>query len=687
MQYKRFLLITFIVSVTLGIAGCNKQSTVNIIIPAPLSIEEKDGSFDVPEELALYTNLTGDEREYMLGYLPASSMNFKLVDNEPDRGFLKLMVDRAAGSQPGEGYELRATTDGVVILAVDGSGIFYGLQSFLQLARAYGDKIPCMIIKDAPRFPYRGFHLDVSRHFFDKEFVKKQIDIMAHYKLNRFHWHLTDGAGWRIKIEKYPLLTEVAAWRPDKTYMEWTKNGKRYSSVEDTLKYGGFYTQEDIREVVEYAKARHITIIPEIEMPGHSEEVLAVYPHLSCSGLPYVDSDFCVGNEETFDFLENVLTETMLLFPSEYIHIGGDEATKKGWAECAKCKRRMQQENLNNLDELQNYMILRIEKFLNSHGRKLLGWDEILEGGLSKSATVMAWRGVESGLKSIRLGNNTIMTPDAYCYFDHYQDAPPLQPEAMPALLPLEKAYSFDPAPDSLGEAEKALVYGVQANLWTEYMPTRDHVEYMAYPRLLALAEVAWSQPERKSFTGFRERALAATAFLKDRGYHPFELANEIGKRPQSLKAVRHKALDMPVEYSTSYHQKYVAAGKASLTDGLLGDWSYSDKRWQGFLENDVDVTVDLGRITGISSISAQFMQQASADIWMPSKVEIHVSPDGTDYFLLTEIKNEIPVNERKIIYHDFGWQGSVNTRFIRYKASDSGIKGGWLFTDEIVVN
>lgn len=683
----RFCFIYLLV-LSLGIYSCKTPAGTNVIIPGPLSVMVKKGTFVITHETVVYNNLNEEDSKRILHYLNEYSLFLTTAESVPDINYIQLIQEPASESNAPEGhYVLDVSQKGVVIRAVDGAGVFYGIQSLLQMVWAHGNEIPCVVITDAPRFAYRGFHLDVSRHFFDKEFVKKQIDMMAYYKLNRFHWHLTDGAGWRIEIEKYPLLTDIAAWRPNRTYMEWYTSGKQYSAVADSQKFGGFYTKEDIKEVVEYAKARYITIIPEIEMPGHSEEVLAAYPHLSCSGKPYIDSDFCIGNEESFTFLEDVLTEVMALFPSEYIHIGGDEATKKGWAQCSKCKARMQKEGLNDLDELQNYMVLRIENFLNDHGRKLLGWDEILDGGLSKSATVMAWRGVESGIKSVKQGNNTIMTPDAYCYFDHYQDAPPTQPEAMPALLPLAKVYSFNPAPDSLSLEERSLIYGVQANLWTEYIPTYEHAEYMIYPRLLALAEVAWSQPENKSFPDFRMRALNAISFLREKGYHPFDLQNEVGARSQSRTPVKHKATGKQVEYLTKYHKKYVAAGVKTLTDGLLGDWYYNDGRWQGFIDSDIDVVIDMSKNIEIASISAQFMQDIGADIWMPSSVEISVSDDGKEFKPLVEVAHEISAKQRGVVYTDFGWQGNVNARYIRYKAVESGMKGGWLFTDEIVVN
>ena len=473
----------------------------------------------------------------------------------------------------------------------------------MQPASTGSYSVPSVEIEDTPRFAYRGLMLDVSRHFSTKEFIKKQIDALAYYKINRLHLHLTDAAGWRLEIKKYPLLTDFAAWRTDPTWKKWWNGGRKYLRYDEPGASGGYYTQDDIREILEYARQHYITVIPEIEMPSHSEEVLAAYPQLSCSGEPYKNSDFCVGNEETFTFLENVLTEVMELFPSEYIHVGGDEAGKSAWKTCPKCQKRMKDEHLANVDELQSYLIHRIEKFLNNHGRRLLGWDEILQGGIAPNATVMSWRGEEGGIAAVTSGHHAIMTPGAYCYLDSYQDAPYSQPEAIGGYLPLKKVYAYDPVPASLTAEQAKLVYGVQGNLWVEYIPTPEHVEYMIYPRMLALAEVAWSAPERKSWPDFHTRALSAVADLQKKGYHPFDLSKEIGSRPESLQPVSHLALGKKVTYNSSYSPHYPAQGNTALTDGIRGDWTYGDGSWQGFIsDNRLDVTIDMEKETPIHS-------------------------------------------------------------------------------------
>jgi hexosaminidase len=545
------------------------------VIPVPLKMEQGTGSFLLSEKTKLYTNLQGGEAELWENYLKALPVQLKEARMKDRKQMLFLLITPKTPQLPSpESYTLSVTPQRIEIRATSGAGLFYGMQTLLQLMQPAGTgsySVPSVEIEDTPRFAYRGLMLDVSRHFSTKEFIKKQIDALAYYKINRLHLHLTDAAGWRLEIKKYPLLTDFAAWRTDPTWKKWWNGGRKYLRYDEPGASGGYYTQDDIREILEYARQHYITVIPEIEMPSHSEEVLAAYPQLSCSGEPYKNSDFCVGNEETFTFLENVLTEVMELFPSEYIHVGGDEAGKSAWKTCPKCQKRMKDEHLANVDELQSYLIHRIEKFLNNHGRRLLGWDEILQGGIAPNATVMSWRGEEGGIAAVTSGHHAIMTPGAYCYLDSYQDAPYSQPEAIGGYLPLKKVYAYDPVPASLTAEQAKLVYGVQGNLWVEYIPTPEHVEYMIYPRMLALAEVAWSAPERKSWPDFHTRALSAVADLQKKGYHPFDLSKEIGSRPESLQPVSHLALGKKVTYNSSYSPHYPAQGNTALTDVVTG--------------------------------------------------------------------------------------------------------------------
>lgn len=660
------------------------------VIPVPLKMEQGTGSFLLSEKTKLYTNLQGGEAELWENYLKALPVQLKEARMKDRKQMLFLLITPKTPQLPSpESYTLSVTSQRIEIRATSGAGLFYGMQTLLQLmqpASTGSYSVPSVEIEDTPRFAYRGLMLDVSRHFSTKEFIKKQIDALAYYKINRLHLHLTDAAGWRLEIKKYPLLTDFAAWRTDPTWKKWWNGGRKYLRYDEPGASGGYYTQDDIREILEYARQHYITVIPEIEMPSHSEEVLAAYPQLSCSGEPYKNSDFCVGNEETFTFLENVLTEVMELFPSEYIHVGGDEAGKSAWKTCLKCQKRMKDEHLANVDELQSYLIHRIEKFLNNHGRRLLGWDEILQGGIAPNATVMSWRGEEGGIAAVTSGHHAIMTPGAYCYLDSYQDAPYSQPEAIGGYLPLKKVYAYDPVPASLTAEQAKLVYGVQGNLWVEYIPTPEHVEYMIYPRMLALAEVAWSAPERKSWPDFHTRALSAVADLQKKGYHPFDLSKEIGSRPESLQPVSHLALGKKVTYNSSYSPHYPAQGNTALTDGIRGDWTYGDGSWQGFIsDNRLDVTIDMEKETPIHSITAAFMQVVGAEVFLPETVIISISDDGINFTELQKQHFEVS-KETPIRFTDISWQGEAKGRYVRYQAQAGSEFGGWIFTDEIIV-
>ncbi len=660
------------------------------VIPVPLKMEQGTGSFLLSEKTKLYTNLQGGEAELWENYLKALPVQLKEARMKDRKQMLFLLITPKTPQLPSpESYTLSVTPQRIEIRATSGAGLFYGMQTLLQLmqpASTGSYSVPSVEIEDTPRFAYRGLMLDVSRHFSTKEFIKKQIDALAYYKINRLHLHLTDAAGWRLEIKKYPLLTDFAAWRTDPTWKKWWNGGRKYLRYDEPGASGGYYTQDDIREILEYARQHYITVIPEIEMPSHSEEVLAAYPQLSCSGEPYKNSDFCVGNEETFTFLENVLTEVMELFPSEYIHVGGDEAGKSAWKTCPKCQKRMKDEHLANVDELQSYLIHRIEKFLNNHGRRLLGWDEILQGGIAPNATVMSWRGEEGGIAAVTSGHHAIMTPGAYCYLDSYQDAPYSQPEAIGGYLPLKKVYAYDPVPASLTAEQAKLVYGVQGNLWVEYIPTPEHVEYMIYPRMLALAEVAWSAPERKSWPDFHTRALSAVADLQKKGYHPFDLSKEIGSRPESLQPVSHLALGKKVIYNSSYSPHYPAQGNTALTDGIRGDWTYGDGSWQGFIsDNRLDVTIDMEKETPIHSITAAFMQVVGAEVFLPETVIISISDDGINFTELQKQHFEVS-KETPIRFTDISWQGEAKGRYVRYQAQAGSEFGGWIFTDEIIV-
>ena len=651
------------------------------LLPMPQSVELQGGRFAFDGNVSLEIAASEEDNRILTAYLAESPLAFS-ADGKKS---LKLEVAAVEGLTSPEGYRLEATKESVKITSPSGAGLFYGLQTILQLVDDNGS-IPTGVITDEPQLAYRGMMLDVSRHFFGKEFVKKQIDALAHFKMNRLHLHLTDAAGWRIEIKKYPRLTQFAAWRSKQLWKDWWFGDRLYAEEGSPEAHGGYYTQDDIRELVQYAADRYITIIPEIEMPAHSEETLTAYPELSCTHEPYKQADFCVGNEKTYEFLENVLTEVMELFPSEYIHIGGDEAGKASWPNCPLCQKRMKEENLSDVNELQSYLIHRIEKFVNSKGRQIIGWDEILDGGLAPNATVMSWRGTEGGLAAVNSGHKAIMTPGGYCYLDSYQDAPHTQPMAFGPYMPLQKVYSYNPT-EGLGEEQAKLIYGVQGNLWVEYIPTEELVEYMIYPRILAIAEIGWSNPTERDYENFRQRAIKAVNTLRTKGYNAFDLANEFGPRKETLTDANHLAKGKSVTYApmAEFNDRYNAGGATALTDGVRGGWTYTDDKWQGFIRRGgVDVVIDLGEEKEISSVAADFMQMCIPDVWFPAEVVISVSSDSVEFNELARIEHEV-VRDEGLSYKNYGWSGKSNARYIRYQAK-TGPQRGWLFTDEIIV-
>jgi hexosaminidase len=423
------------------------------------------------------------------------------------------LSDSAYGN---EGYLMQH--NGMKFLSIQANsakGVFYGIQSFLQLLSPPGGEkpdeivLPAIYIEDRPRFIYRGMHLDVGRHFFPVSFVKQYIDLMALYKFNTLHWHLTEDQGWRIEIKKYPRLTEVGAWR-DKTIVGHQSDRDK---LFDNVRYGGFYTQEEIREVVDYASLRNITIIPEIEMPGHSLAALSAYPEMGCTGGPYkvsgewgVFEDVYCTKEQTFTFLEDILTEVIGLFPGTYIHIGGDEVPKTRWKNCPSCQKRMKSEKIKTEEQLQSYFVRRIEKFLASHNRHLIGWDEILEGGIAPEATIMSWRGISGGIEAAQMGHDVIMTPGNYCYFDHYQGDPELEPLAIGGLTKVSDVYAYEPIPEELSSNRARYILGAQGNVWTEYLAKPQDITYMVLPRMAALSEVVWSPKEKRDWKSFYKK-------------------------------------------------------------------------------------------------------------------------------------------------------------------------------------
>jgi hexosaminidase len=488
------------------------QATTNEVLPVvpqPVSATVSTGKVSLANGVSVTaTDEDGNKVKSLFEeYLKSKSINSSTADNATPVSFAIV----ADSSLREEGYRLNIASGKISVEAQKGPGLFYGMQTLIQLIGAYGKDLPEAAIIDYPRFSYRGLHLDVGRHMFPAEFIKKYIDLLAHHKYNRFHWHLTEDQGWRIEIKKYPKLQEIGAYRKE-TVIGHASTATRGNKKDfDGKRYGGYYTQEEVKDIVKYASDRFVTIIPEIEMPGHALAALSAYPELGCTGGPYeaattwgvFDDVFCAGKEEPFTFLQGVLDEVMELFPSKYIHIGGDECPKKRWETCPHCQKRIKDEKLKDEHQLQSYFIQRVEKYLNSKGRQIIGWDEILEGGLAPNATVMSWRGEEGGIEAARQNHDVIMTPGNWCYFDHYQDTAKSEPLAIGNFTPVKEVYSYEPIPPQLNESEAKHILGAQANVWTEYIPTSDHAEYMVYPRASAMAEVLWSPKEARDYDNF----------------------------------------------------------------------------------------------------------------------------------------------------------------------------------------
>lgn len=663
------------IAIAIGSLLMVNPASAQSLLPKPQSFMAGKGVFNTNAKSVKIVNEAGDAADniYSREWTSKNAADAHQV----------IRFTRLSGASSDEAYRLHINKDTLLISAASANGFKYAWQTINQLKTKSG--IMACDIADEPAYKWRSLMLDVSRHFEPIEFLKKQIDVMSQYKFNRLHLHLTDAAGWRIEIKRYPRLTNFAAWRPERTWKQWGKNGARYVEEGTPGAYGGYYTQDQLRDLVAYAAERGITIVPEIEMPGHSAEVLTAYPELSCTHEPYKQMDFCPGNIGTYDFLENVLKEVMDIFPSKYIHVGGDEAEKRSWPNCPLCQKKMKELGIDNVEGLQANLIAHFGKFLSEHGRQLVGWDEVIAGNLSKNTTVMVWRGTEKAHEAIEHGYDVVLSPGAYCYIDAYQDAPDTQPEAIGGYLPLEKVYSYVPGED-LPDAERKRITGIQANLWAEYIPTPEHMEYMLYPRALAIAEIGWNGTKKKDYAEFRQRALKQVELLHKEGVNAFDLKKERGQRPQSLKPTKHKAVGCKVIYNHRYADKYRAQGDQTLVDGQHGGWTYNDQKWQGFIGEGwcLDLTLDLGKVQKISSVSADFMQAYGAWVFFPSELKISISDDGKNFTEVYDNKWEVD-RDIQSGFRNIAWKGSKQARFIRVQGSTTE-DGGWLFTDEIVV-
>ena len=660
-----------------------------MLIPMPQKVVWENGTFDlnIPYQVE---NAAKAENKYLQD----------LTDRALEDASRVCIISKE--SMADEGYRLHITPDTLLIAAGDPAGFLYAGQTLIQL-RGDGSALPCCDITDEPRFGWRGCMIDVSRHYFDMDCLKKQVDIMASLKMNRLHLHLTDAAGWRLEIDRYPLLTQVAAWRTQSSWQQWWVErdrqfvDMRHPEREETKNaYGYFYTKDQMRNLVAYAAQRGITIVPEIEMPGHSEEVLAVYPELACLSdtgalcqtpndavIRGMNSgDLCPSNDKTFEFLCNVLDEVMEVFPSPYIHIGGDEANMSAWKTCPRCQEHLKQLGSDKVSDLQADLIARIHTYLAEHSRHLIGWDEIIADGNAKSPakTAMIWRNADFAKRAIDQGYDVIMAPNSHCYLNRNQDAPTGSPMDW-SYLPFDEVAQFAPLA-GLDDSEQTHVKGIQACLWTEWVHNRNEVELQLWPRLSAIAEVAWRGWAEQDI---RSRATQLSDRLIDDGVKAFDLRHEIGQRAESKQPCHHKAEGATVTYLHPYNRYYTAQGVTTLTDGQRGGWHHGDKKWQGFIgDSCVYFTVDLGRRMDIKSVSMDFMQNAGPDIYLPALWTVECSNDGLSW---QELYRQTSAKDTKtgISFQTWRWAGKIKTRYLRIMASSHDDRS-WIFTDEIIV-
>ena len=723
----------------------NAQQQVSII-PQPVELNVKEGYFAIDKNTSVQYNATQTALKPAVDFFlnavkEVSGVSLQLNKAAAKKVEFILTNEKQLNS---EAYTLNVSSSLIQIKANSYAGIFYGIQSVLQtLPQVHTNavlQVPCMQVKDEPRFKWRGMHLDVSRHFFSADVVKQYIDLMAMYKMNTFHWHLVDDQGWRIEIKKYPKLTSTGAWRVDQNDKVW--GSRPQAQPGEAANYGGYYTQEQVKEIVAYAKTRNVTVVPEIEMPGHVASAIASYPHLSCTQQPQlpltggnynnVSSNYCAGNDEVFSFLQDVLTEVMNLFPSTYIHIGGDEVDKGPWKKCERCQARMKKEGLKNEEELQSYFIKRMEKFIVRKKRKMIGWDEILEGGLAPEATVMSWRGEAGGIEAAKMNHDVVMTPGSPCYFDHYQAGPEGEPLAIGGFNTVKKVYDYEPIPKELSAEQHKYVLGAQGNVWTEYISTAEHLEYMVLPRMLALAETVWSPASTKNWSDFSRRlqfhfkAFDAKALHYSPGNFTVDIkpASKNGKlevglfsevptasilyttdgtvptvssnvytqpvevtstqtiravttqngkimnlQPVEQRFVMHKAIGANVQYAFAPSRSYMADGNNSLTDGVRGK-SAVNKFWHGFNKNNLIATVDLGTEKAISQLTLGCMQHYRDWIFLPTAVKFEVSVDGKTFTEIANIKNDVSVNTLALTIKDFTAKFAATTaRYVRVTA------------------
>lgn len=689
------------------------------VIPKPKEMVTGTGSFTLSSETKIVAGSSPSFLEditWFNHYLDTYyHTTLKIVAKAPESNYI-LFEEPEQATAGEEAYELSVKPKKIIIRAkASGAGNFYALQSLLQLLPVEPNKpllVSCLQIKDAPRFQWRGMHLDVSRHFFPVSFVKRYIDLIALYKMNTFHWHLTDDQGWRIEIKRYPELTRTGAWR------KGTMVGRYSNQQYDSIPYGGFYTQEEIKDVVAYAARKHITVVPEIEMPGHAVAAIASYPWLSCTGKQLqvekgwgVFEDVFCTKDSVFTFLENVLDEVIPLFPGKYIHIGGDESPKVRWKACPVCQDVIRREKLKDEHELQSYFIKRMEHYVSSKGRKIIGWDEILEGGLAPNAAVMSWQGQEGGIAAAKEKHPVVMSPVSHCYFDYYQASPATEPLAIGGYIPLEKVYAFEPVPGLLKPEEQPYIMGAQGNLWTEYVLSEKHVEHMVLPRMAALAEVLWTPKEQRNETDFLTRIqkhfqlldllgynyakslyrIAATVIPSDKaGSVSLELnANAMlgeiryttdgtepgpdaplykqaipisedltvksalfknGEMKGSVMSGSYhinKATNASVSFREAPHKSYSTGGAFTLVNGETASTPRINEQWLGWNGNDMEAVIKFEKEERVREIEAGFLHEELSWIYFPERVEIFASTNGLSYYSLGKAEIDLANGKR----------------------------------------
>lgn len=671
----------FVISVLVWSIGCvgGGRPAASPIIPQPAQIDFLSGKFTISASTALQTNLEIDKEQWLrasLACLPLDSSRFNANDISGNR--IDLILDTENNIQKPGSYRLEIDDLFVRIEASDRSGLFYGIQSLIQLYNEYGAVLPAMTINDYPRFGYRGLLLDCTKRFFTPEFIKKQIDLLAYYKINRLVLYLGGDGGWRMDIPGYPQLTEQASMRTIEDYTAWKESGSRYAALMDQDAYGGSYTEQQLKDLVAYAHRHFIEITPAFDIPCGSASLSKSLEGGICMGSIY-------SNDSVLpDALEKIIEYICETFSPEYIYVGNGAADQQRGVFCPTCAPRVGAASPTSEAEPNAITLRRVEEMLDRRGVGLLTYEETLRAGISDNASIVCWHDERDGEAVAATGRSVVLAPASFFSLDYYQNDPMAHPESMTGYLPIDKVYGF--LASSAGRSHEEDVLGVQASLWSGFIGSSEQTEFMLWPRMMAVAEVGWSVPSRKSFLDFRRRVAGASEILLAKGYNISDIRTWQTERPESLKNTGSIAVGKPVAYKTIFDRSYPASGKQALTDGQLGSWAYDDGRWQGFLRTDIDVVVDLEQVTPITGVSATFMQDYASKIFMPLRVEISISSDGEQFHELAVIENELPSDKRGYFLAPFGWKGSAEARYVRYVARSCDRPGSWLFTDEIVV-